>query len=311
MSECLSSIGLLSFFIMNQKPDYKLVFSIFVIAVVWGTTYLGIRVAVETIPPWFVTSIRQAIAALLILVILLYKKELTWIGWTNFRHQFIPAILMIVIANGFTTIGEKTVPSGLTSILSAMSPIIIFLGSLMAGIEKPSIKGIVGVILGFLGVVFIFREGLGAILDPNYKTGILFLSLAILGWSIGMIYSKKHMDKTDNIALKLFYQFTIAAIVQFILAFIFSSDASVHDWSYRSVFAMLYLAVFGSVLTFFCYHYALKKVSAVQISYLNYFNTIIAVFLGWLLLDEIITFDFIIATALIILGVFVTNYKRN
>lgn len=296
---------------MNQNTDYKLAFSIFIIAVVWGTTYLGIRVAVETIPPWFVTSIRQGIAALIILAVLLYRKELSWIGWTNFRHQFIPAILMIVIANGFTTVGEKTVPSGLTSILSALSPMVIFLGSLMIGLEKPSFKGFFGVALGFIGVVFIFRDGLDDILDPNYKTGILFLSLAILGWSAGMIYSKKHMDKTDNIALKLFYQFSIAAIVQLVIAFIFSPGSSVYDWSYRSVLAMLYLAVFGSVLTFFCYHYALKKVSAVQISYLNYFNTIIAVFLGWLLLDEIITFDFIIATILIILGVFITNYKNK
>ncbi len=296
---------------MSDKTDYKLIFSLFVIAVVWGTTYLGIRVAVETIPPWYVTSIRQGIAALIVLVILLYRKELSWIGWTNFKHQFIPAVLMIVIANGFTTVGEKTVPSGLTSILSALSPMVIFLGSLFVGLQKPSFKGFVGVALGFLGVIFIFRDGLDDILDPNYKTGILFLSLAILGWSVGMIYSKKHMDKTDNIALKLFYQFSIAAIVQLVIAFVFSSDVYVKEWSFRSVFAMLYLAVFGSVLTFFCYHYALKRVTAIQVSILNYFNTIIAVFLGWLLLDEIITFDFIIATALIILGVILTNYKTN
>ena len=75
--------------------------------------------------------------------------------------------------------------------------------------------------------------------------------------------------------------------------------------------ATLYLAIFGSVLSFFCYHYALKRVTALQISILNYINTIIAVFLGWLLLDEVITSDFIIATALIILGVFIINYKKK
>lgn len=296
---------------MNQKPDFKLLFSLIIVGIVWGTTYLGIRVAVETIPPWFITSIRQGIAALIVLGILLYRKQLSWIGWDNLKFQLIPSLLMIVLANGFTTIAEQTVPSGLTSIMSALSPVIIFIGSVLFGIQKPSWKGLIGVLLGFLGVVFIFRNGLGDILDPNYKTGMVFLSIAILSWSAGTVYSKKHTHKSNNIALNLFYQFTISSLIQFVLAFIFSSDTDVSSWSSRSILALLYLAVFGSVLAFFSYHYALKRVSAIQVSILNYVNTIIAVFLGWLLLDEVITTDFIIATALIILGVFIINYKRK
>jgi drug/metabolite transporter (DMT)-like permease len=295
----------------NPKPDLKLLFSLLIVGVVWGTTYLGIRVAVESIPPWFVTSIRQGIAAILVLGILLYKKQLSWIGWKNIKFQLIPSLLMIVIANGFTTIAEQTLPSGLTSILCALSPILIFVGGILFGIEKPKLKGLIGVLLGFIGVVFIFRNGLEDILDPNYKTGILFLSIAILSWSAGTVYSKKHIHKSNNIALNLFYQFTISSVIQFVLAFIFSSNTDVNTWSLRSISAVLYLAIFGSVLAFFAYHYALKKVSAVQVSILNYVNTIIAVFLGWLLLDEVITFDFIIATVLIILGVFIINYKKK
>ncbi|WP_396217167.1 DMT family transporter [Flavobacterium sp.] len=295
----------------NQKPDLKLIFSLVIVGIVWGTTYLGIRVAVESIPPWFITSIRQGIAALIVLGILIYKKQLSWIGWNNLKFQLIPSLLMIVIANGFTTIAEQSLPSGLTSIMSALSPVIIFIGGILFGIEKPRLKGIIGVLLGFLGVVFIFRNGLEDILDPNYKTGMLFLSIAIMSWSAGTVYSKKHTHKSNNIALNLFYQFSISSLIQFVLAFIFSSNTDVNAWSSRSISAVVYLAVFGSVLAFFCYHYALKRVSAVQVSILNYVNTIIAVFLGWLLLDEVITFDFIIATALIILGVFIINYKKK
>lgn len=295
----------------NQKPDLKLIFSLVIVGIVWGTTYLGIRVAVESIPPWFITSIRQGIAALIVLGILIYKKQLSWIGWNNLKFQLIPSLLMIVIANGFTTIAEQSLPSGLTSIMSALSPVIIFIGGILFGIEKPNLKGLIGVLLGFLGVVFIFRNGLEDILDPNYKTGMLFLSIAIMSWSTGTVYSKKHTHKSNNIALNLFYQFSISSLIQFVLAFIFSSNSDVNTWSLRSISAVVYLAVFGSVLTFFCYHYALKKVSAVQVSILNYVNTIIAVFLGWLVLDEVITFDFIIATALIILGVFIINYKKK
>ena len=295
----------------NQKPDLKLIFSLVIVGIVWGTTYLGIRVAVESIPPWFITSIRQGIAALIVLGILIYKKQLFWIGWNNLKFQLIPSLLMIVIANGFTTIAEQSLPSGLTSIMSALSPVIIFIGGILFGIEKPSLKGLIGVLLGFIGVVFIFRNGLEDILDPNYKTGMLFLSIAIMSWSAGTVYSKKHTHKSNNIALNLFYQFSISSLIQFVLAFIYSSNTDLNTWSLRSISAVVYLAVFGSVLAFFCYHYALKKVTAVQVSILNYVNTIIAVFLGWLVLDEVITFEFIIATALIILGVFIINYKKK
>jgi drug/metabolite transporter (DMT)-like permease len=295
----------------NQKSDLKLIFSLVIVGIVWGTTYLGIRVAVESIPPWFITSIRQGIAALIVLGILIYKKQLSWIGWNNLKFQLIPSLLMIVIANGFTTIAEQSLPSGLTSILSALSPVIIFIGGILFGIEKPNLKGLTGVLLGFLGVVFIFRNGLEDILDPNYKTGMLFLSIAIMSWSAGTVYSKKHTHKSNNIALNLFYQFSISSLIQFVLAFIFSSNTDMNTWSLRSISAVVYLSVFGSVLAFFCYHYALKRVTAVKVSILNYVNTIIAVFLGWLLLDEVITFDFIIATAFIILGVFIINYKKK
>lgn len=296
---------------MTKKADVRLLLSLLTVAVVWGTTYLGIRVAVETIQPWYVTSIRQGIAALLIFIYLLYQKQFQWIGWANFVLQMIPALMMIVIANGFTTIAEQTLPSGLTSILSALSPLVVYLSSSGIGIQKFTLKGLIGVLVGFVGVVFIFKDGLDDILDPNYKTGILFLSIAILSWSLGTVYTKYHSSKVSNISLNLFYQFSIAAIVQLFLAKIFHPNVDMSLWSFRSILAVGYLAVFGSVLAFFCYYYAIKRVSAIEVSVLNYVNTIIAVFLGWLLLDEVITIDFIIATGLIILGVFITNYRKK
>lgn len=296
---------------MKSNLDYKLIFALATVGVVWGTTFLGIRVAVETIPPWFVTSIRQGLAGLMLMTVLLYKKELKWIGWKNLKHQLVPSILMIVIANGFTTVAEQTLPSGLASVISAMSPILIFIGSILFGLQKASLRGLVGVVVGFSGVVFIFKEGLGSFLDADYKIGVMFMGLAILAWAAGTIYTKTHAYKSNNIALNLFYQFMMASCIQLVLAFIFSPNPDISSWSSRSIFASLYLSVFGSVIAFLCYNYALKRVTAVQVSILSYINTIIAVFLGWLLLDEKITVDFIIATVLIILGVFIINYKRK
>jgi len=295
----------------TQKMDVKLVVSLLAVAIVWGTTYLGIRIAVETIPPWFVTTMRQSMAALILLVILLRKKEFKWIGWPSMRRQMLLSTLMIVVANGMTTVAEQTIPSGLTSLLNALSPIAVFLGSVAIGLQKPTLKGFIGVIIGFLGVAFIFRDGIGDLLDPNYKSGIMFLAIAILGWASGTIYAKKYTHESSNIILDLFYQFIFSAVVQLVLAFIFSPTIEPSSWSLQSLGAVVYLAVFGSVIGFFCYIYALKKVTATEVSILSYFNTVIAIFLGWLILDEVITIDLLIATVLIIVGVFITNYKKK
>lgn len=245
------------------------------------------------------------------MTILVFKKELKWIGWENLKRQLVPSILMIVIANGFTTIAEQNIPSGLASVINALTPILIFLGSIMFGLQKMSIRGFVGVIIGFSGVVFIFKDGLGSFLDADYRTGVMFMGLAILAWAAGTIYTKTHVNKSNNITLNLFYQFTMASCIQLVLASVFSPNPDFNSWSSKSIFAALYLSIFGSVIAFFCYNYALKHVTAVQVSILSYINTIIAVFLGWLLLDEVITIDFVIATALIILGVFIVNYKKK
>jgi drug/metabolite transporter (DMT)-like permease len=296
---------------MKSKVDVKLIGALLAVAIVWGTTYLGIRVAVHTIPPWFVTAMRQTLASAILLVILLRKKELKWIGWSSLRRQILLSLLMVVIANGMTTVAEQSIPSGLTSLLNALNPIVVFVGSVLIGLQKPSIKGFVGVIIGFLGVAFIFRDGLADLLDPNYINGIIYLGIAILGWAAGTIYSKKYTHQSSNIFLDLFYQFAFSAIVQLILAFIFSAEIEPSKWSLESLAAVGYLGVFGSIIGYFCYTYALKRVSATEVSILSYFNTVIALFLGWLILDEVITYDLLIATALIIVGVFITNYKRK
>ncbi|WP_199140748.1 DMT family transporter [Pedobacter sp. ASV12] len=296
---------------MSSKTDFRLIVALLAVAIIWGTTYLGIRVAVQTIPPWFVTAIRQTIASLILLVLLLRKKELKWIGWPALRRQLLLSVLMIVIANGMTTVAEQSVPSGLASLLNALSPIVVFLGSVVIGLQKPSLKGFLGVTIGFLGVAFIFRDGFDDLLDPDYKTGILLLGMAILGWASGTIYTKKYTHKSSNIFLDLFYQFVFSALVQGVFAFVFSSEIKPGLWTVNSILAVCYLGVFGSVLGYLAYNYALKKVSATEVSILSYFNTVIALFLGWLVLDEVITIDLLVATVLIISGVVITNYKKK
>lgn len=296
---------------MPKNIDVKLILSMIIVGLVWGTTFLGISVAVETIPPWYSTTIRNFIAASILFIILLSQREFKWIGWFSLRQQLILSVLMLVFANGFTTVAEQTLPSGLTSIISAVNPVVIFLLSIAFQLQKPTWKGILGVLLGFSGVLFIFKDGLGDILNPNYKTGVLFLSIAILSWGLGTIYSKKISTQSNSLMLNLFYQFFLASLIQLVMSVILHPNSEIETWSAKSMAAVVYLAIFGSVITMFSYQYALQRVTPIQVSILTYVNTVIAVFLGWYLNNEVVTKDFIIAVILIIIGVFVINYKKK
>ena len=289
--------------------DPKLLLSLLTISIVWGTTFLAIRIAVETIPGWFVAGIRQFLAAMILLVILLFTKKFHWIGWKNLGYQCLFAFLMLVMANGLTTIAEENISSSLASLITSSSPILVFLGSVLVGLQKFSLKSLLGVLICFCGILFIFWNGLQDLANPEYRVGVFLMFCAISSWTIGTLFTKKLNLQSKNIMLNLFYQFLFAGILQIIFALVFSEDYRFGEWSMQSVLAMLYLAIFGSVITFFAYYYALNKITAVQVSAITYINTVIAIFLGWLILDEKISIKFIIAALLIILGVFILNYK--
>ncbi|MGV4414148.1 DMT family transporter [Chryseobacterium sp. T1] len=289
--------------------DYKLTFAVLTVAIVWGTTFLGIRVAVESIPGWFVAGIRQFLAGLIMLVILLSRKELKWIGWKNLQYQIVFSVLMLIMANGLTTLAEESLTSSLASLITASAPILVFLGSVAIGLQKFSLRALIGIIMCFCGILFIFWDTLHELVNPDFKNGIILMFCAILGWASGTIFTKKMNIQSKNISLNLFYQFIFAGIVQILFALIFVDDYNVRNWTFKSISALLYLSIFGSVITFFSFHYALTKISPIQVSILSYFNTIIAIILGWLILDEKISEKFIIAAFLIICGVFIINYK--
>lgn len=291
--------------------DYKLIIAVIIVAIVWGTTFLAIRIAVETIPGWFVAGIRQFLAGIVVLLLLLFQKKLRWVGWKNYSYQLIFALLMLVMANGLTTVAEENVTSSLASLISSSVPILVFLGSVAIGIQKFSIKALIGIALCFLGILFIFWDGINDLANPKYRLGVIIMFCAVTGWASGIIFTKKMNIKTQDISLNMFYQFISAGIIQIIFGFLFSKNYNFENWSLASISATVYLAIFGSVITFFCFNYALTKITPIQVSILSYINTIIAILLGWLVLDEKISAKFIVAAALIILGVFIINYKKE
>ena len=214
-------------------------------------------------------------------------------------------------ANGLTTVAEKNLTSSLASLISALSPVFIFIGSMIIGMEKFTFRTLVGLLMGFSGIIFIFWDGLSELSNPDYRNGLIVMILALLCWAIGTIYTKKLHVQNNNLFLNLFYQFAWAGIIQLIFAFSFSDKIEFETWSVKSISAIIYLGIFGSVLAFYAYNYLLKTLLPTQVSILSYVNTIISIFLSWLILGETISEKFIIATFLIISGVFVINYRHG
>lgn len=291
--------------------NLKLLFALVLVAIIWGTTFLGIKIAVETIPPWFVAGIRQFLAGVILFFYLIFSRKLHWIGWKKTAQQFLISSLMLIVANGFTTVAELQITSSLASLISSCSPILVFILSAIFIVKEINLKSLIGVALGFSGIVFVFWDNLEDFLNPAYAMGLLLAFLAILGWAIGTVYSKHILKNKENIFLILFYQFSFAGVVQIIFGFLFSPEINFQNWSLNGILAIIYLAVFGSVIAFFSFNYLLQRLLPTQVVILSYVNTIIAIFLGWLLLNEEISLKFLVAAILIIAGVFITNYKRK
>ncbi|GAA4050298.1 DMT family transporter [Flavobacterium chungnamense] len=288
----------------------KLYLALFCVAFFWGTTFLGIRIGIETIPPFLLAGIRNLISGFIIFFYLLFQRKLEPVNPRQFLRAFILSIMMIVLANGLTTYSEKYITSGLASLISTLSPFFVLILNLILGNEKLSIKTTLGILLGKFGIFLIYQNSLSDLLNPEYRQGVFAILIAVLMWAIGTIITKKGSENSLTMLMNVSIQMIIAGIILTAIQFILTPTISTENWSLRSVLAMVYLAVFGSVVGYVAYSYLITQMSSTKVSVLSYVNVVVALFLGWLILDETITSRIIIAASLIIGGVFIVNYKK-
>ena len=289
----------------------KLYLALFCVAFFWGTTFLGIRIGVETIPPFILAGIRNLISGTIIFFYLLFQKKLEKVSPRQLLRSFILAILMIVLANGLTTYAEKYITSGLASLISTLTPFCVLILNLTMGYEKLSVKTILGILLGMLGIFLIYQTSLTDLLIPEYRHGIYALLLAIFAWSVGTLLMKRGSENSLTMLMNICVQMLIAGVVLTSIQFYLTPDVSVSSWSTQSIFALIYLALFGSVVGYVAFSYLLTQLPSTKVVVLSYINLVVALFLGWLILDEVITSRIITATILIISGVVVVNYKKQ
>lgn len=296
---------------MPSQFNLKLFFALFSVALFWGTTFLAIRIGVETIPPLLVTGLRNLIAGLIFLAYLAYSGKLERMDWPRLRRNIIIAFMLIVLANGLTTFAEKYISSGLAALISTLSPLTVLIINLSLGNEKPSLKIIAGILLGISGMYLIYQNNLADLFNPEYRLGIGAILVAVMMWASGTVYTKRSAVHPGNIIMNLCVQMLFAGLLLLVMQLFISPVDAWQNWSQRSLVAVIYLALFGSVVGYASYNYALSKLPSTRVSVITYINVVVALFLGWLILDEQVTLRVIMAAGLIISGVVVANLRKR
>lgn len=289
----------------------KIYLSVFCVAFFWGTTFLAIRIGLETIPPFILSGLRNYIAATLILLYILFTKQFKFLTLSQTLRALLLSILMIVLANGLTTYSEKYITSGLASLISTLSPFFVLVLNLCLGNEKLSVKTVLGILLGMTGIFLIYQNNLVELLNPDYQIGILAIVTAVFSWAVGTIITKKGQRKPANMLMNICTQMFFAAIILTVIQLKATPNFTTENWSVKSIAAVFYLAVFGSVVGYSAYNFLMTQWASTKVAVLSYVNVVVALFLGKLILDEIITSKIIIAAILIISGVFIINYKNK
>jgi drug/metabolite transporter (DMT)-like permease len=281
------------------------------VCLIWGTTYLGIRVTLETMPPAPMSAMRWLIAAGILIVVLRaggqpLPPRSRWGGIA------LMGFLLLFIGNGGVAYAELWVPSGLAAVFIATAPF------WMAGVEAALGSGdplrgrtLLGLLIGFAGIVVLVwpQIGMGTADSRRFLLGVVLLQMASLGWSLGSSYSRR-FARDDHVlgttALQMFAGGTFLGT----LGLLRGEWAHV-AFSARSTTALLYLATIGAVGGFVAYTYALRHLPVSFVSLYAYINPVIAVALGVLLLGEPFSLRIAVASALVLVGVGVVRSKSD
>jgi drug/metabolite transporter (DMT)-like permease len=292
-----------------QSPSpraYALAFA--TVYLVWGSTYLAIRVAVESMPPFALAALRFAIAGALLLA-LLRLRGAAWPTPRQWRAAAVSGGLLLLGGNGLVTWAEQTIPSSITALLIGSGPIFIVLVEwAWPGGSRPTLLTFGALLLGFAGVAWLAapweNTGPGA-LDPAGVTAIL---CACVFWALGAIYTRHLRDPAPPF---------VGAAAQMLagsvaLALVAGARGEFTTWDFaattpRSWAAFAYLIVLGSLAGYSAFVWLVKHATPAQTSTFAYVNPVVAVFLGWLLLDEVVTPRTLATSALILTAVLIVT----
>jgi drug/metabolite transporter (DMT)-like permease len=299
---------------MNSiKVNKTAILCLLAIYIIWGSTYLAIRYAIETIPAFTLSSMRFIIAAAFMAVFSLVKKEAPLTS----QERTIALITgtTLVLGNAIVCVVEYWVPSGIVAVIVGSIPIWMMLtGWIFFHQNQPNLPRSLGALIGLLGVGLIaLNSGEGAAATSEYaQYGILFLCGSGILWSVGTLLQRR-LAGAQSLFRFTALQMSSGALLSVVIALAFERPwASVENFSATSLWAMLYLVVFGSIIGFTAYSWLSRNVESHIVSSYAFVNPVIAVALGWVFFQEPITPLFLGATVLVLVGLalLVVDWKK-
>jgi drug/metabolite transporter (DMT)-like permease len=295
----------------ERAPGWLVWTCLWIVYIVWGSTYLAIRVTVETMPPLLTGGVRFMVAGAVMYLVLLARGGLEKVRFS--RNEVLPSLLiggaLVLGGNGLVMVAEQEVPSGLAALIIAAVPLWVVV---MRGVVGESIpRGtLIGVIVGFAGVALLLLPG-GAEGERGGVGGFLLVVLASLSWALGSFMSKR-AELPDDPFLSTSLQMLLGGVLCIPAGLAIGEAGEVHVSSFSgdSLLAFAYLVVVGSLLAFTAYVWLLQHAPISKVATYAYVNPVIAIFLGAIILSEDITVTILLG-ALIIVGSVATIVRRE
>ena len=272
----------------------------------WGTTWIASKEGVKHMPALQLAGIRQLIGGFLYVCFFLYKKT-PWPKGKQWKAILILSILNFVLSNGLSTWGVKYISSGLGAIIGAIFPLWIVLITVFRG-ERIARLSILGLVVSFGGVCVIFYDHLADFIKPDFRFGIFLSLFSTVTWAYGTLYTRKKAA-SFNPYFSLGLQMVISSTILLAITGATGTGVSITAIPANSWWAIGYLTIIGSVLTFIAFIYALQNLPAHISSVYAYINPIVAVLLGALIFGEPLTFAIAIGGGITLCGLYLVNYS--
>jgi drug/metabolite transporter (DMT)-like permease len=289
-----------------KKDLQKAYIALGLVSFFWGTTYVAARVGAQEMPGLFVAGVRQFISGFILVAFFLargYKLP----GIQELKRISLQGIFLLCIANGLLTWAMEYISGGLAAIIVALVPLFIALFSVwLSSCAKITRWMMAGLIIGFAGILLIFYDYMGELKNKNFLFGVGLSLISVLSWSFGTVYTSKQKSSVHilfNVGLQMF----IAGIIMLVVCAITGKYVNLADAGQQSWIALLYLIVFGSLIAYSAYVFAISKLPPTLVSIYAYINPVVAVGLGWLILSEKMNMNMAIGTVVTLAGVYLVN----
>lgn len=276
---------------------------VILLCLVWGSTWLAIKIGLQDSPPILSAAFRFVLACTLLLALARLRNLALIKNWRDWKNIIIPGLFAYFLSYAFVYWGEQHINSGLAAVLFATLPFwVAIFAHLMLPNEKLNWIKTASLVIGFSGIVIIFWDNLKISGSSNVLLGML----ALLGSGASSAYAgvrtKRDLHHVDPVLISA-YQMLVGMVLLLVVGFVFE-DLHRFKITQKSIGALLYLALFGSALAFVVYFYLLKTTEATKLSLIAFVTPIVALLLGWLILDEKITRHLLLGVCLVLVGIF-------